>query len=728
MITIGAVMEILWVMGVAFLGALWWERDELPRWVAPAVSLLTGAAVLAVAGALVVAVRLPAPLHLVAVVGIALLAPGLLGRRRRPIVGPGELVAALPFLAVVVPVVQIMRHDAPVAVHSDSFRYVAGARAFLEGDHATLTAGLPKYGLAQQVLHAPAELFGTAGWMSLAPLTALSTVIVVAWAVTLAGGGPQPSARSCSRRTVRVESTVAIVLLATNPWFLMHAVYLNAHLLIGALVVLSAVLLSPARRSLTAGPSSQRAFANPVVGVLLAAVVLLRAEGALLAGLVLLPTIFGSSRGGLRPEDVRGAVPRIWSIVGSVTVIFGLVAPTGRDGSVLIGVGLITLLAPHVALKLPPWSRQWGLVAIEGMLWAATFALLVAPRSTQLNRSLRPTVGNVIGEGSGWGRGALPLLALIVVAVVWHATRPVPDRLPGLRFPLTAFVPLGLLLAAGRGGAYRLAFEDSLNRMWIQVLPLGVALIGAMLVRLLEDRGPRRPSIRVGNRALSLVSAATILVSATAAATPLAGAAITARPVAGAQELVRQVPFGELTTGMQVTGVLRPNILPTLRASDLDRPACVEVLFANYADRQNAGTLRLSFGPPGGGVSARPHGVVILEAASVADNRPQRACSADVTVRDVLAEPEGVEVRIEGVQGRAGSSVTVWLTEDLTDGQLLDPVDPQRSLVARIVVEQETIRLLPTLPIVIGLIWGMVMLVAIATTRRPGRGLGARQA
>ncbi len=707
MITASALFEVLWVLSVTALGGLWWDRGELPRWVAPAAMFLTGTAAMVLAGVVVIALRLPAPWHLLVAVALVLIAPRLAHAGRSAPSGPRGLSIWPPVTALAVTVVQVMRHDAPVAVHSDSFRYVAGARAFVAGDHATLRDGLPKYGLAQQVLHAPAEAFGTAGWMSLAPLTAISTLVIVAWGVRLVATGADPSADASSLVALRLGGGVAVVLLATNPWFLMHAVYLNAHLLIGAMVLLAAILLAFGRKD-TSGASSQVA-PRLVVGVLLSAVVLLRAEGALVAGLVLLPTILGVDRSDVR-GGARGASDADWTLVGATTVLFGLLAPVGRESGVLVGMGLLALIAPRLSRRLPQRAQRFALVGTEGLLWTAVVILLVIPTSMQLNQSLRPTVANIVGEGSGWGGGAVPLLMLLALAIGWQVWGGAPRRLQGLRFPLTAFVPIGLLLAVGRGGAYRIAFEDSLNRMWVQVLPLGVALVGAMVAHLLSSTTTRRRPMRIGDRSVALAAGATVLISLTAAATPLAVTTTAVRPVAGAQELVRHVPFGELTTGVHVTGVLRPNILPTMRAADLGRPACVEVVFANYADRPNEGTVRLSFGPLDGTGSDRPYGESLLDVGSVADNRPQRMCSEDVTVQEILSQPEGVMVRVEGVDGRAGSSVTVWLTEDTTDGQLLDPLDPERSLVASLVVEQDAILLLPRLPLAIGVLWGLVIL------------------
>jgi membrane protein implicated in regulation of membrane protease activity len=46
---------------------------------------------------------------------------------------------------------------------------------------------------------------------------------------------------------------------------------------------------------------------------------------------------------------------------------------------------------------------------------------------------------------------------------------------------VTTFLPLVFLLAFLRDGAYRVGATDSLNRMWIQIIPLAVLYVMAAI-------------------------------------------------------------------------------------------------------------------------------------------------------------------------------------------------------------------------------------------------------
>ena len=72
-----------------------------------------------------------------------------------------------------------------------------------------------------------------------------------------------------------------------------------------------------------------------------------------------------------------------------------------------------------------------------------------------------------------WGASLLVLAGVLVVAVL---LRRVEHEQVWL-FPLLTFVPLSVLLAFLREGAYRVGPGDSLNRMLLHVLPLAVLAV-----------------------------------------------------------------------------------------------------------------------------------------------------------------------------------------------------------------------------------------------------------
>jgi hypothetical protein len=71
------------------------------------------------------------------------------------------------------------------------------------------------------------------------------------------------------------------------------------------------------------------------------------------------------------------------------------------------------------------------------------------------------------------------------------------------------------------------------------------------------------------------------------------------------------------------------------------------------------------------------------------------------------------------------------LTEDITEGVLLEPADAVRALVVRLVVEEEATRLLPGLPLLLAGLWSSVLLTGPLLRKisreRPSGGIATRE-
>jgi len=96
------------------------------------------------------------------------------------------------------------------------------------------------------------------------------------------------------------------------------------------------------------------------------------------------------------------------------------------------------------------------------------------------SREPRTLVASVYHTGrnliAGEGRWGLSLVLLGIMAFAALLLFRAPHQI-FLRFPLTTFVPLALLLAYLRSGPYRSGYADSLNRMWMHVVPLAVLYV-----------------------------------------------------------------------------------------------------------------------------------------------------------------------------------------------------------------------------------------------------------
>jgi hypothetical protein len=85
------------------------------------------------------------------------------------------------------------------------------------------------------------------------------------------------------------------------------------------------------------------------------------------------------------------------------------------------------------------------------------------------------TEQNLLYGAGGWGFSLLILAVLVLVGVVVARG----EAIHFLRFPVTSFVPLGFLLAYLRDLPFRVGAGDSLNRLWIHIVPLAMLFVVA---------------------------------------------------------------------------------------------------------------------------------------------------------------------------------------------------------------------------------------------------------
>jgi hypothetical protein len=237
------------------------------------------------------------------------------------------------------------------------------------------------------------------------------------------------------------------------------------------------------------------------------ALVVARAEGALLAALVLLPTLLCRH---IAPKFrifllcVFGASVVAWNLF----LLSALPEDLRKPMQILppLGVGALSLGVASL-LGLPWVRKQFAtlekqapliLIAAGATLWVALAAsALWQPKLIQ--KSIDATVQNLFYGAGGWGYSLIALAILITVCAAIARG----NDLIFLRFPVISYIPLGFLLAVFREGAYRVGPGDSLNRMWIHIVPLAIlyviAAVSSMSYRRLPSMLSRiRPVPRTG--------------------------------------------------------------------------------------------------------------------------------------------------------------------------------------------------------------------------------------
>lgn len=358
--------------------------------------------------------------------------------------------------------------------HVDSFEYIAIAGML---NVQTLDEGVSLYQLQKRqlvvpALHAPAHYADAFYLRSVTPAFALSTVLFMVLIVVASRRGDADGVQT-SRLVSVLVIALGVGLLVTQNRFVMHAFYINGHLLYG---LLSAVVAGSAwlvaRRSVDAV-----AGWSTVAGISMAVMQLTRVEGFVLTTALLVPI--------LTSERIPLAF-RVASLAGygvGAVVWHGYLVTLGVTGLEVVGplgVGVAALLLLTLLPRLTPaivrygrWIQSAYLVGLFAVLGALTV------RDQGLGqRSWDAFVANSLSSEGYWGIGLLSLASVTVFA--WILLRD-SDRLH-FSMPILAFLPQTFVIAYLRDAAYRVGGGDSLNRMLIQVVPLMVAFVVVSLL------------------------------------------------------------------------------------------------------------------------------------------------------------------------------------------------------------------------------------------------------
>lgn len=360
-----------------------------------------------------------------------------------------------------------------VKYHIDSFRYLLGAWLLADNyDLANLNL-ITKRNLAVSILQSLGRLYDDGYVRAISPTLSASLLLALWWYHST---GTQPTQSNRPQGTPSQSYRYAVgvamlLLLVSNNRYVFHSFYVNGHLFFAiCYVVITASGWLLATRPNIPGPA--------LLGLIAAAIPALtvtRPEAPLAIILAIAPLLLSDTvtlRGRILVLGVYGASTIVWSsFVIMAFVKAGAQVPAFAIGPLVLGIAAL------VAIPVLAWSKLMGhrrqlLLAAEALLWLALAgAAILNPQI--LVESLAATYENVVGGAGAWG-ASLAFLAALVLLILFLCR---DETLVYLRFPLTAFIPLFLLLAYFRGGGYRVGDGDSLNRMLIQVVPLAVLYI-----------------------------------------------------------------------------------------------------------------------------------------------------------------------------------------------------------------------------------------------------------
>lgn len=340
--------------------------------------------------------------------------------------------------------------------HSDSAGIISNALIVIqrEADDLFRLAETPKRGVALSVMLAT----GPDGriFSAFVPMVFLSTLLAIVWI------GWKLSSRFASRSSYFAVISAVGVFSLSVPMFRASMFYINGHTLLALGV---ALMLAGVVNVRLDGIFNQPSAALVLIGAL--TTVTARIEGLIFAG-VMLAALTHAVKPLHITERIRLGVVLVatggvftWWLVAVKSPLFDTFGVPAWLIAVLTLAGSIVIAIPHVDRL-----RRW----VYPVVFALGIALLVREAwqsGNLLNPALSQIPNLVFGEG-GWATAALMTLGSLLV-LGWRSQTSEYRFLVGLSILLVSVVLFSKTLDGGFG---RPGFGDSVNRMWLQVLPV----------------------------------------------------------------------------------------------------------------------------------------------------------------------------------------------------------------------------------------------------------------
>ena len=650
--------ETLLIVLMTLLGGLLLPRTTFGGPLRPAVALVLGVAVQSLAaylwpfGRFGLALPTTALIVLVLVMrrrsGAATWTP--YGWRMEDVPGLviGSLVAAVTVL--------IVRTYGLVFVTADSIHMVARSIAMARGDLGPSDLDF-KRPLALSAVDAPAHLIGLEGLHGLGLVLLLACGVIIALLPTLLVG---MRASVESRLLAGAFGTLVVASASLRTM----ASFVNTHLLLGALLLVLAVLWA------ADGERSRPSMLSVSAAIVTLALIPTRAEAVLL----LIPVLVATLIIGSRPVAWRW----VWPVAG-----WGLVAwnglhliepvlarmrpPVPPTVALLAGVALV--LASPIVRRLSPKARwSFGMLALAAMWLLA----LVGDRQ-RFFVGLAANIGR--GEG-GWGLvGPVVAIAAIIGLALALVLR--DERLVLAASIVTLALPSILLakaldgtdglrldgLATALGQAFSVGasvgWRDSGNRMWTH---FALAMVGLLVMAVAIHTDRRRTSVPVASRTISggiVIGGLAVLLLVLSVWQPAYLGPVGPTSEIELEAAGQAVVGPEISDGVILERELVAERLP-LPADAQDAALCVSATFVTDG-RVVTGDVILSVAGASGQRSI-DFGEFAWQGV-----RERTICIPLTVPRDDERDPERFTVRIEGRRGAPGSSAFVLVQQQGAD-------------------------------------------------------------
>jgi len=477
------VVELFTIISILIGGSLLVRSGGISNWASPAIGFILGTGLMIILGSVQVITQQPtssvATLLLTIFIPMALWAWCF----RKGLAVSFRILPAFLFLTGTSIGVSALRTLSLFNLTPDSYRYAQVGALFESGKIASAQPYLLlNRMLAVPLMHAPANLNSDFYLCSITPLLALATVLSLAW--------------FCQKGLKTKKSNhllsfalppVAALLLLTNQFFVYNAFYVNGHLLYAALLM----LICGSSWLYARNADVPKNALNVILFFSTPALVLTRPEAALHASLALMP-VFVSNKFHLRQKSFLLATLSTSIVIWNGFLLSEYLAsdqspPLAVTGMLCFGAVLF-IAVPFLFSSVVDRISGHILSSTEIALWAILLvATMIDPE--MFSMSIFATIENIIMGKGLWGYSLIVLGVLFIGVLVLSKSS---DQI-FFRFPVTTFVPLGLLLAFLRGAPYRIGAIDSLNRMFLHILPITILFIVSSIT--IADWGFRKNNL-----------------------------------------------------------------------------------------------------------------------------------------------------------------------------------------------------------------------------------------
>lgn len=346
--------------------------------------------------------------------------------------------------------------------HVDSFQYIIVVRHMEAGTFWEWgnTHQMWRRQLAVGLLHIPAALVDQLYLVSIQLYIAIATIMLASFSII------SERARIGQTFTYLAMIFLVVALVVSNR-FLMHATYLNGHLLTALYMLTVIVAAFPVFRS----SRENLRLACLLQSVAVVALVVTRMEGAFLALLVLIPVLLTKELPAAYravPLSALGAAIIVWNgFVWIAHRLDGLSVSAFVYIYILIGVGLIlsALLLIYFNRIIDSFSKI--------LVYSASAVFVVvayALNAESFGASFEASISNINRD---WGYGLYMYGVTVLFCIIFSKNYVVAI----LKYPVVMYVPFMFVMAVVRDNPFRDAPADSFNRALISIFPLAILLI-----------------------------------------------------------------------------------------------------------------------------------------------------------------------------------------------------------------------------------------------------------